>query len=134
MVAASSIEQFRPAFDALTSVGIYNINPAVIRDPQETSILSILRRDGDNLASVLLSMAENGGPGFERVADSMRSVVPNLEAMVPARSAPSPPSSSTCATGRTGHRTRSRQWTGIVPCSSVSRSPRQVSIRRRWRC
>lgn len=53
LVAASGIPAFRPVFDALSSMEVYNLNPREISVMQKPDPGEILRRDGSNAASVL---------------------------------------------------------------------------------
>lgn len=53
LVAASGTPEFRPVFDALSSIEIYNLNPNEIGAMQKPDPGDLLRRDGGNLASVL---------------------------------------------------------------------------------
>ena len=53
LVAASGIPEFRPVFDALSRIEVYNLNPREISRMQQPDPGKILRRDGSNAASVL---------------------------------------------------------------------------------
>ncbi|HEY4041432.1 MAG TPA: AAA family ATPase [Rhodopila sp.] len=53
LVAASGIPEFRPVFDALSRIEVYNLNPRAIASMQKPDPGEILRRDGGNAASVL---------------------------------------------------------------------------------
>ena len=53
LVAASGLPEFRPVFDALSRMEIYNLNPREIAAMQRPDPGDILRRDGSNAASVL---------------------------------------------------------------------------------
>lgn len=52
LVAASGIPEFRPVFDALSKIEVYNLNPREIAAMQKPDPGDILRRDGSNAASV----------------------------------------------------------------------------------
>lgn len=78
LVSASNLPQFRPVFDALTSMGFYNLSPAVMRQPQPPDAGALLRRDGSNLASVLGHMAETNQVALERVIEYLRQVAPGV--------------------------------------------------------
>jgi predicted ATPase len=52
LVAASGIPAFRPIFDALSRIEIYNLNPREIAAMQKPDPGELLRRDGSNAASV----------------------------------------------------------------------------------
>jgi len=53
LVAASGMPEFRPVFDALSCMEVYNLNPKEIQAMQKPDPGELLRRDGSNLASVL---------------------------------------------------------------------------------
>jgi predicted ATPase len=53
LVAVSGIPEFRPIFDALSGIEVYNLNPREIAAMQKPDPGDILRRDGSNAASVL---------------------------------------------------------------------------------
>ncbi|MGC3992153.1 MAG: AAA family ATPase [Chthoniobacteraceae bacterium] len=59
LVAASGLLEFRPAFDALSSMEIYNLNPKEIQTMQKPDPGDLLRRDGSNIASVLQNLDKN---------------------------------------------------------------------------
>jgi predicted ATPase len=58
LVAASGIPEFRPVFDALTRIEVYNLNPRQIAAMQKPDPGDILRRDGSNAASVLQNFSD----------------------------------------------------------------------------
>lgn len=79
LVAASSLPQFRPVYDALSKMGFYSLQPAAIRDLQPPDAGGLLRRDGGNLASVLGSLAEASPATKARIEAFLSRVVPGLE-------------------------------------------------------
>ncbi|HEY2800840.1 MAG TPA: AAA family ATPase [Chthoniobacterales bacterium] len=52
LVAASGLSEFRPIYDALSGMEIYNLNPKEIAAMQKPDAGELLRRDGSNAASV----------------------------------------------------------------------------------
>lgn len=52
LVAASGLPEFRPLYDALSGMEVYNLNPKEIGAMQKPDPGEILRRDGSNAASV----------------------------------------------------------------------------------
>lgn len=80
LVNAAGLPQFRPVFDALSRMGIYNIHPEVVRQPQVPDRGDFLKRDGENLSSV---MAQLERPELverkQRVMDFLAQVVPGIE-------------------------------------------------------
>jgi len=75
LVSAAGLPDFRPVFDALSHMGFYNLNPDAIRELQAPDPGQFLRRDGDNLASVLGFM-EKGVR--DRVLEFLSHVVPGV--------------------------------------------------------
>ena len=53
LVAISGVPEFRPVFDALSRIEVYNLDPRAIASMQKPDPGEILRRDGGNAASVL---------------------------------------------------------------------------------
>ena len=75
LVAASGIPVFRPVFDALSRIEVYNLNPREIGAMQKPDPGDLLRRDGSNAASVLQQFS----PGVrERVTDNLSRIVPGV--------------------------------------------------------
>jgi predicted ATPase len=58
LVAASGLPEFRPAYDALSRMEVYNLNPKEIQTMQKPDPGELLRRDGGNIASVLQNLDE----------------------------------------------------------------------------
>lgn len=52
LVAASGLPEFRPLYDALSGIEVYNLNPKEIAAMQKPDAGELLRRDGSNAASV----------------------------------------------------------------------------------
>lgn len=53
LVAVSGMTAFRPVFDALTSMGFYNLNPKLMRELQKPQEGRLLKPAGENIASVI---------------------------------------------------------------------------------
>ncbi|MGH8981367.1 MAG: AAA family ATPase [Acidimicrobiales bacterium] len=79
LVSASNVEQFRPVYDLLTAMGFYNLSPPAIRRPQRPDPGELLRREGDNLASVLSNLSQHHPAALERVVEYLRRVSPGVE-------------------------------------------------------
>lgn len=76
LVSASGMAVFRPVFDALTSMGFYNLNPKLMRDPQKPQEGRLLKPAGENIASVIGHL--------ERVAPQRRDLIQMyLQTVVP---------------------------------------------------
>lgn len=79
LVNASGLPEFRPLYEALSSMGFYNLNPDEIRDYQPPDAGELLARDGSNLASVL-GQLESRSPGMkQRVEEYLGKVVPGIQ-------------------------------------------------------
>jgi predicted ATPase len=59
LVATSGLPEFRPVFDALSRMEIYNLNPKEIQAMQKPDPGELLRRDGSNIASVLQNLDDS---------------------------------------------------------------------------
>ncbi len=82
LVAAAGLPAFRPLYDALSSMGFYNLNPDEIRDLQPSDPGRVLRRDGSNLASVLESMAKENPDSRKLVVEFLSKVVPGIDDVI----------------------------------------------------
>lgn len=79
LVSAAGLPEFRPVFDALTHMGFYNLNPALIRNLQGPDKGDILSRDGRNLASVTARLERAGNQALKRRIDEyLERVVPGI--------------------------------------------------------
>lgn len=78
LVIASGLAEFRPAYDALTSMGFYNLNPDQIKEVQKPDAGELLRRDGSNLASVVSRLTEDRPEVKQRVQDYLTQIVPEI--------------------------------------------------------
>jgi predicted ATPase len=58
LVAASGLPEFRPIYDALSGMEIYNLNPKEIAAMQKPDAGELLRRDGSNAASVFQKLPD----------------------------------------------------------------------------
>ncbi len=57
LVNASGLPEFRPAYEAFSRMGFYNLNPDRIRDLQAPEPGEVLMRDGSNLTSILTQLS-----------------------------------------------------------------------------
>lgn len=79
LTTVSGISAFRSLYDALATMGFYNINPEDIREPQVHDRGDILARSGRNLAAVIKRMSEEESASLERIQDYLRRIVPGIE-------------------------------------------------------
>ena len=78
LVNVSGHESFRRVYDALSTLGFYNLNPQEIRQPQPPDPGELLTRDGSNIASVLSNLSVRSPDARERIEDYLSSVVPGI--------------------------------------------------------
>lgn len=78
LVAASGQPQFRPLYDALVTMGLYNFTPTEIRNLQASDLGEVLADDGHNLASVLKRLVGRDGKERNRVTELLGRVVPGI--------------------------------------------------------
>lgn len=80
LVAASGLPAFRPVFDALSRIEIYNLNPSQICALQRPDPGDLLRRDGSNAASVLQNLDVDA---MARVNGYLARLVPGVQSVEP---------------------------------------------------
>ncbi len=80
LVAAAGLEVFRPVFDGLASISVFNLNPDVMRQPQTPDAGELLHRDGANVASVLdrLERGKRGSADKVRIEEYLQHIVPGM--------------------------------------------------------
>lgn len=76
LVAASGLAAFRPVFDALASMGFYNLNPKLMRELQKPQEGRLLKPAGENIASVLGYLERVGREQKGIIEDYLQTVVP----------------------------------------------------------
>ncbi|HEY1698361.1 MAG TPA: AAA family ATPase [Trebonia sp.] len=80
LVVAAGLEAFRPVFDGLAGITVFNLNPDVMRQPQTPDAGELLHRDGANIASVLdrLERSERGSADKARIEEYLQHIVPGM--------------------------------------------------------
>lgn len=78
LVNAAGLPAFRPVYDALVSMGFYNLNPRVVRDLQKPQDGAMLKPLGENIASVLAYMERYAPRAKEQVEEYLGLVVPTV--------------------------------------------------------
>lgn len=76
LVAASGLAAFRPVFDALSSMGFYNLNPKLMRELQKPQEGRLLKPAGENIASVIGHLERVAPAQLEIVQEYLQTVVP----------------------------------------------------------
>lgn len=80
LVAASGMPQFRPVYDALSRIEVYNLDPRAIAAMQRPDPGEILRRDGSNAASVLQRLPSEAR---REIRDNLARIVPGVSDVEP---------------------------------------------------
>jgi predicted ATPase len=78
LVSASSLPAFRPVFDALASMGFYNLNPEAMKELQSPDAGELLHRDGSNIASVIARLTADEPATKHRISQYLATIVPDI--------------------------------------------------------
>lgn len=81
LVAASGFTAFRPVFDALTTMGFYNLNPKLMRELQKPQDGRLLKSVGENIASVIGHLERVAPDRVNTIREYLQSVVPMVHGM-----------------------------------------------------
>jgi predicted ATPase len=76
LVAASGLTVFRPVFDALSSMSVYNLNPKLMRELQKPQEGRLLKPAGENIASVHGHLERVGSDQIAVIQEYLQTVVP----------------------------------------------------------
>ena len=79
LVAASGLTMFRPVFDGLASMGMYNLNPKMMRDLQKPQEGRLLRPAGENIASVIGHLERVAPEQIAIIQEYLQTVVPMVQ-------------------------------------------------------
>ncbi len=82
LVAASGLPEFRPVYDALSRMEIYNFSPAKVREIRKPDPSKVLRRDGSNAASIFWNLPQKTRALID---EYLSRVVPGLKMIGPER-------------------------------------------------
>jgi predicted ATPase len=75
---ASGLPVFRPLYDALSSMGFYNLNPDAMKELQNPDAGELLRRDGSNIASVVARLKSERPKTMDRIDQFLGTIVPGI--------------------------------------------------------
>lgn len=75
---ASGLPEFRPLFDAIISMGFYNLNPKVIREPQKPQDGRILKSAGENISSVIAHLTKSAPQALQSIESYLQQVIPSV--------------------------------------------------------
>jgi predicted ATPase len=78
LVNAAGNPVFRPIFDALTSMGFYNLNPKLIRELQRPQDGRLLQPAGENIVSVIAHLERDAGDAMAIIQEYLQKVVPMI--------------------------------------------------------
>lgn len=78
LVNAAGNPVFRPIFDALTSMGFYNLNPKLIRELQRPQDGRLLKPAGENIVSVIAHLERDAGDAVAIIQEYLQKVVPMI--------------------------------------------------------
>lgn len=76
LVAVSGLTVFRPVFDALTSMGFYNLNPKLMRELQKSQDGRLLKPAGENITSVIGHLERVAADQMAIIQEYLQSVAP----------------------------------------------------------
>lgn len=78
LVNTSGLPQFRPTYDALVSMGFYNLNPDAMKELQSPDAGELLHRDGANIPSVIARLRMDKPGVLDRVRLYLEKIVPGI--------------------------------------------------------
>jgi predicted ATPase len=71
--------KFAPVLRTLAAMRVYSIEPGKLRDMQEPDIGTSLKSDGGNVTSVLREIERRSEGDFQRISDTLATIVPNTK-------------------------------------------------------
>jgi predicted ATPase len=78
LVTAAGLPDFRHAYDALLSMGFYNLNPDSMKELQSPDAGELLHRDGSNIASVVARLRRDKPSVMKRLKGYLETIVPGI--------------------------------------------------------
>ena len=78
LVSASGLAAFRPVYDALATMGFYNLNPKLIRELQKPQDGRLLKPAGENLAGVIGHLERTAPHVMQLIEQYLQTVVPTV--------------------------------------------------------
>lgn len=78
LVNAAGLPAFRAVYDALSSMGFYNLNPEAMKELQSPDSGELLHRDGSNIASVIARLGADRASLKERIKAYLETIVPGI--------------------------------------------------------
>ena len=81
LASMSGQDAFRPLFDGLTGINVFNLNPDAMRQLQKPDTGELMKRDGANVASVLENLQRTSPDLKARIEEYLRRIVPGVESV-----------------------------------------------------
>jgi predicted ATPase len=78
LVNAAGRPEFRSTYDALLSMGFYNLNPDAMKEPQSPDAGELLHGDGANIASVVGRLSRQQPEALDRISTYLSTIVPGV--------------------------------------------------------
>ncbi len=78
LVNAAGLEPFRPIYEALRTMGFYNLNPKLMADLQDPDEGALLDKYGSNLASVVARLQKEEPARRDRIQQYLSRVAPSV--------------------------------------------------------
>jgi predicted ATPase len=78
LVNAAGLPEFRELYDSMLRMGFYNLNPEVMKRPQNPDAGELLQRDGGNIASVITRLATADPNVKDRIKSYLATIVPGI--------------------------------------------------------
>ena len=79
LIRASEDPALRPAYDALSNMKFYHLNPDVMTGVKHNEFSANLTRDGSNISSIVAKMKEQSPETLKRVEQYLSVILPNLK-------------------------------------------------------
>jgi predicted ATPase len=79
LVNAAGLPDFREVYDALLSMGFYNLNPDAMKELQSPDAGDLLHRDGSNIASVIARLGTDELQIKERIKAYLATIVAGIK-------------------------------------------------------
>ncbi|HYO13216.1 MAG TPA: AAA family ATPase [Thermoanaerobaculia bacterium] len=78
LVNVSGFAEFRPCYEALSSMTFYNLNPDSMKKPQALDTGDLLRRDGSNLANIVGRLGKEQPDTLDRITKYLSAISPGI--------------------------------------------------------
>jgi predicted ATPase len=78
LVAVSGFSEFRPVYDALTGIRLYDFNAEAMKKLQNPDVGGWLRPDGSNVASVVARLSTEQPEVLRRITQYLSAIVPGI--------------------------------------------------------